>query len=69
MLMDFGDVDREDIIRKYNGIMEKENLQRTKKSLTGKEENIVKNIKNQTKIGELLGRKPMASSITITPLE
>jgi hypothetical protein len=71
-MIDFDDFDKEEIVRKYNKIVEKENgRQSSKHSTIRKQDSIIKstNGKNPMKIRELMEKKPMASSITITALE
>jgi hypothetical protein len=70
LVVDFDEFDREDVIRKYQRIMEKENCQSSKQSTIRKDSIIRSNhSKNPLKIRELLEKKPMASSITITALD
>lgn len=72
--MDFDDFDREEVIRRYNCLMEKENRtdNSAKQSWINKES--IRSAKHAQmmqpqRIKELLEKKPMASSITITALE
>lgn len=72
MISDFDDVDREDIIKKYHKIMEKENVNnQNKPSSIRKTSTIMKSsqMKNPLLITDLSDKKPMTSSITITALD
>jgi hypothetical protein len=71
-MIDFDDFDKDEIIRKYNKIVEKENgKQSSKQSTIRKQDSIIRsaNGKNPMKIRELMEKRPMASSITITALD
>lgn len=72
LFIDFDDFDREEVLRRYQRIMEKENCrQSSKQSTIRKQDSLIRstNSKNPVRIRELMEKKPMASSITITALD
>jgi hypothetical protein len=71
LLLDFDDFDREEVLRRYQRIMEKENCRTSSKQSTRKQDSIIRssNSKQPLRIRELMDKKPMASSITITALD
>ena len=72
LISDFDDFDREDIMNKYQKIMEKENFNQSNKlSSVRKTSTIMKSsqIKSPLLIKDFIDKKPMTSSITITALE
>jgi hypothetical protein len=72
-MVDFDEVDREEVMTKYQKIVQKENraLNNEKQSLLRKEM-VNKNSRHPQvppqKLKDLMGRKPMATSIMITAL-
>ena len=72
LISDFDDIDKEDIMKKYQKIIEKENINNhNKPPSTRRNSHIMKSsqIKNPLLINDLIEKKPMTSSITITALD
>jgi hypothetical protein len=71
LVLDFDEFDREEVLRRYNKIVEKENrTENSSKQSWIKEGRSPKQPNSQPqRIKDLLEKKPMASSITITALD
>jgi hypothetical protein len=72
LLLDFEEDDREDVMRRYQRLIEKENsggMTSSKQSSRRQDSLGLRSLRQPLQIRELLDRKPMASSITITALE
>ena len=72
-MLDFDEFDTEEVLKKYQKIVDKENksINNSKKSGSRKESTKSNHLlpMQQGKIKDLMGKKPMTSSITITALE